>query len=476
MIRCVDINLNPRVLKILKAPRLFRIGRILKYLENMEYAGVVRVVRLYVMFLLIGHWVGCFYPLVNPDPSFANLPFIDMYVQSLYVGVILLLKNNLTTTDDTLILFSMCVIFSAACLNAIIFGNMTVIIENMDKTDQAFQERMDLINEYMRYLDFPSNLVEDIHNFYEFLWLRNRSLLYEVSMYDEMSDNMRKKVNMFQHVEILRRTRIFEQVSTAFLEEMLIRFKPKMLLPKVMLFAEGDLGSELYFIGKGSVDAFIGGSWVRRLEEGDIFGEIGPLLNSKRRTATCMTAGYCDLYYLDEVDMEYLFANFSEDMEKIQLVAKKRFKENHDLFSSDSIKQFSIDYNGDKCLDIWRTLEPTRKRAIEAIKNKSTSSEQKNASEAQEQVQPGAPAPPPGMSKPKELTFDTLPEEIKECNRIMYEELKAVLSTVRDTYSGNQHLLKGILEHKVKKRVDQLERKISTLETFFANFENVEFL
>jgi len=47
--------------------------------------------------------------------------------------------------------FVMIVMFTAACINASIFGNMAVLIQNFDKQGRKHTEKMDLINEHMWY-------------------------------------------------------------------------------------------------------------------------------------------------------------------------------------------------------------------------------------------------------------------------------------------------------------------------------------
>jgi len=56
------------MLALLKMPRLLRIGRILKFLENMPYANAMRVIKLFSMFALIAHWVGCFLYYFQAEP------------------------------------------------------------------------------------------------------------------------------------------------------------------------------------------------------------------------------------------------------------------------------------------------------------------------------------------------------------------------------------------------------------------------
>ena len=84
-----------QLLSALKAPRLFRIGRILKYLENMPYANLMRIFRLFFFFFLTAHWVGCMWFLIKTHPSgHSDKEFEYKYVRTVYEGMLMLVGEN----------------------------------------------------------------------------------------------------------------------------------------------------------------------------------------------------------------------------------------------------------------------------------------------------------------------------------------------------------------------------------------------
>jgi hypothetical protein len=54
----VDAGSNVQLFALLKCPRLLRLGRILKFLENMRGANVWRMIRLFIFFFMMSHWIG----------------------------------------------------------------------------------------------------------------------------------------------------------------------------------------------------------------------------------------------------------------------------------------------------------------------------------------------------------------------------------------------------------------------------------
>lgn len=79
--------------------------------------------------------------------------------------------------------------------------------------------------------------------------------------------------------------------------------------PGDVIVAEGDPGDSLFVLTTGLVKAFIrrpeGGSprLVRRLAEGEFFGEIS-ILSGKQRTATVTAATHCELLELDRATLD----------------------------------------------------------------------------------------------------------------------------------------------------------------------------
>ena len=116
---------------------------------------------------------------------------------------------------------------------------------------------------------------------------------------------------------MLTKTFIFEGCSPGFLEEIVLEMKPKLVMPRVMLTAEGDVGHEFYMIAKGSVDVTIAGNWMRRMAEGEFFGEIAVFMKSGRRTATVFSKSYCDLFFLSKTSLINLIFDFPADAEEM---------------------------------------------------------------------------------------------------------------------------------------------------------------
>ena len=101
------------------------------------------------------------------------------------------------------------------------------------------------------------------------------------------------------------------------------RFKLKTLPPETLIFKGGEVSSSLYVIKRGEVEIFTQDSYGRRtslgrLGSGNLFGEIGVLLNTPR-TAFAKILKETELLELSKEDFDDLVSRFP----KLQLTAKE---------------------------------------------------------------------------------------------------------------------------------------------------------
>jgi hypothetical protein len=85
--------------------------------------------------------------------------------------------------------------------------------------------------------------------------------------------------------------------------------------PGDILLTEGDRGDSLYVITTGTVKTFVrdttqgGQLLMRRLKEGDFFGEIS-VLSGKARSATVTAATHCEMLELDRATLDQITASY----------------------------------------------------------------------------------------------------------------------------------------------------------------------
>ncbi len=133
------------------------------------------------------------------------------------------------------------------------------------------------------------------------------------------------KVKIRLVVKKLEHLAIFEGADLAFLEDLAERMHPLAFMPRQEVFAQGESGDTLYFIGRGSVGIYLDQSEqpVKILETGDVFGEIA-LLHQQARTATVRTESYCQLYELDRASFNLALQGYPELKPHLEQLAQQR--------------------------------------------------------------------------------------------------------------------------------------------------------
>jgi CRP/FNR family transcriptional regulator len=89
---------------------------------------------------------------------------------------------------------------------------------------------------------------------------------------------------------VLRRSRVFENLSDAELAPLEAKVETRLLAPRQVLFREGDVSDALYIVETGQVEVAQGLGTRRprvlvKLGPGEFFGELG-VLDNRPRTAT----------------------------------------------------------------------------------------------------------------------------------------------------------------------------------------------
>eukprot|EP01016_Furgasonia_blochmanni_P054367 TRINITY_DN8952_c0_g1_i1.p1 TRINITY_DN8952_c0_g1~~TRINITY_DN8952_c0_g1_i1.p1 ORF type:complete len:449 (+),score=45.60 TRINITY_DN8952_c0_g1_i1:921-2267(+) len=426
--------------------------------------------------------------------------------------MILMSRNRIDEKPETQV-FQIIAIFSAAYINAVIVGNMTVLIQNMDQAGAAFRDRMDMINEHLRYLRVPPALIEEVRIHYEHMWLKHRSQLMSVDLYRELSPSLSAALCVFQYKEIFDKMPDVNGFSSSFIENLIVKVKPHLSTPEDFLCREGDAGEEMYFISKGKVDVYIEGNWLSRMGEGDFFGEVALMLRSSRRSASCVTVTFCELFSLHKDAMEELLYDFRHDSERFMEIAKLRFHKTEEYATDELMKKFYIDDHGERITEIWKDLKPSRKRNVdifrgranenpehvantEAARKKEREREMREANRRSQASYLRNPTKEEEFERRRKLsieetikksTFAEYLENVKDQrsyslenakesvingNPLLFAELRLVLQTLRKRYSNMMMMSTASLEFRVGKKILLLEAKIARYESMLIKLLN----
>ncbi|MBN2049900.1 MAG: cyclic nucleotide-binding domain-containing protein, partial [Spirochaetales bacterium] len=118
---------------------------------------------------------------------------------------------------------------------------------------------------------------------------------------------------------------LFKNAGDDLIREIILNLEPVVFTPGDYIVKAGEVGFDMFFISRGSVDVLSADEKTRytSLTSGSFFGEIALLLSSPR-TATIKATEYCDLYRLDKETFDGIIARYPDFEASVKELAEKR--------------------------------------------------------------------------------------------------------------------------------------------------------
>jgi len=126
--------------------------------------------------------------------------------------------------------------------------------------------------------------------------------------------------------EVLEQSPLFKGGDPILLNSLILAVRPGAYSAGETIVKKGDVAHDMYFLCRGQCEVFDeSGKILATLKEGDIFGEIGLLLN-KPRTASVRAKTMCDVFILDKGDFSRILHDSPQFEERVKQVAKERYQ------------------------------------------------------------------------------------------------------------------------------------------------------
>lgn len=200
------------------------------------------------------------------------------YMQCFYHSIILLGGSGIGPRDDIQIINCIIVLLMGSIINANIFGNMAVIVQDLNQKASRFQEKIDIANTSMSNMKLPSYLQDRVRN-YLFYTQSNLETQRELEDFKIMiSPSLKLEVTRHIFLQVLIGNPLFgdnPELNELIIEKVTVESYP----PEEVLIRQGDAPSGLFIVSKGELsvlvrDEYNKESFVRILESGSLFGEV----------------------------------------------------------------------------------------------------------------------------------------------------------------------------------------------------------
>eukprot|EP01135_Chromosphaera_perkinsii_P007543 Nk52_evm27s913 gene=Nk52_evmTU27s913 len=326
-----------------RVPRLTRMLRFEYYFSMFEMRSsapdTIRLGKLFLIMFILIHWVCCAYYFIGlyeglgstefvPNSKYAdpNLGVGSKYLVALYFSTAVLtgIGNIANPQTDLEIWFCLFCMVTGFLLFATIIGNIGEVLSNMHATVAQFRQKMSLVEEYMNQRNIPKDVQIRIRQHYGYLADRHQ-YLDDNAILEEMPSYLKREIALFMNYETLMKVNIFKDSEPGFINSLVLKLRAEVFSPNTYVFRKGEIGNEMFFICKGSVEICSedGKTIYAVLSEGSYFGEVAILLK-ERRTASVRAKTFCDLFSLSKQDLFEVISDYPEQAAKMLKEAEAR--------------------------------------------------------------------------------------------------------------------------------------------------------
>ncbi|XP_055081470.1 potassium voltage-gated channel subfamily H member 8 [Periophthalmus magnuspinnatus] len=317
------------VVHLLKTVRLLRLLRLLQKMDRYSQHSTVVLTLLMSMFALLAHWMACIWYIIGKMEMEANAynwdigwlhelgkrlesPYYSLgavngsssgpsirsvYIASLYFTLSSLTSvgfGNVSANTDAEKIFSVCVMLIGALMHALVFGNVTAIIQRMYSRWSQYHTRTKDLKDFIRVHHLPQTLKQRMLEYFQTTWSVNNGIDCNELLKD-FPDELRSDITMHLNKEILELS-LFASASRGCLRSLSLHIKTSFCAPGEYLLREGDALQAIFFVCSGSMEVLKDGMVLAILGKGDLIGANLSLDDRVIKTnADVKALTYCDL-------------------------------------------------------------------------------------------------------------------------------------------------------------------------------------
>ncbi|CAH1375325.1 potassium voltage-gated channel subfamily H member 8 isoform X2 [Tenebrio molitor] len=276
---------------LIKLTRLLRLARLLQKMDRYSQYSAMILTLLMLSFTLVAHWLACIWYVIAEKevetelgwihtlaerlklPDVSNVSKTDAYVTALYFTCSSLTSvgfGNVSANTTSEKIFSICVMLIGALMHAVVFGNVTAIIQRMYSRRSLYQTKWRDLKDFFTLHQIPKELKQRMQDYFQTIWSLNHGIDIHETL-KEFPEELRGDVSMHLHREILQLP-IFEEASQGCLKLLSLHIRNNFCAPGEYLIHKGDALSYIYYICNGSMEVVQNSMVVAILGKGDLVG------------------------------------------------------------------------------------------------------------------------------------------------------------------------------------------------------------
>jgi len=284
------------MLGLLKLVRILRLSRLITFMNVQEDIKMsLKLVKLIFFLVLYLHFVGCmWYFLVKQDEEWIppldyvwvkteiySKSHIHQYSIAIYHSILVLAGNDIGPRDEFQMLILTLLLLMSAIINANIFGNIAVLLQQINRKATKFQEKMENASSTMKNLKIPEAVKKKIHHYLTFT-NNTLDLQNELDIFlSQLSPSLKNEVMKVILKGSIIKNPVFRENSNV-VESVIQDLQIILFMPEDTICKQSTEGKMLYFIAVGECSVFVNDDkkkeiHVNNISEGEYFGEVALL-------------------------------------------------------------------------------------------------------------------------------------------------------------------------------------------------------
>lgn len=346
------------ILALLRVPRLLRLTRLLSLLSDIFRAiedtslsqAKMQLIEFLSGVILIAHWAACgFFAIArwrnsaaacaeldtsNTVVTWANqftecrwtgtwiqrqiingkVPITGGSIWQLYLRsfnwalptLVVVVIGDVVPVNSAETLYAFLWMVVGVTINAAIIGNVANIVANLDSDLADFVERADQIKSFLHRHQVRYEIQDRVVHFMNYIWATHDGMANEDGFVKELPLTLQLAVTETTRMSLIRDCPFFDFCSDDIIKAVALCLKPLVFSVGDILAHEGDMGQEMFFLEKGSVEVLSGDGktvFATLSDKGCFFGETSLFFKTKRQN-TLRAATFCEVFQLDKCDLD----------------------------------------------------------------------------------------------------------------------------------------------------------------------------
>eukprot|EP00794_Sanderia_malayensis_P003810 gene3810-4338_t len=327
---------------LLKTARLLRLVRVARKVDRYSEYGMALLLLLMFGFALIAHWLACIWyalgnfekPSLNMDGWLAilardtRMPYNasdsasgpdlkTKYITALYFTLSSLTSvgfGNISPNTNGEKIFTIVIMFVGALMYAVIFGNVTAIIQGLYSGMAHYHATMRRVREFIRFYQIPSQLRQRLEDYaqYDYSYTNGIDMNEVLKKFPE---GLRADICLHLNRHLLSNNPVFRSATPGCLRTLSLKLKTSHCPPGDYIIHYGDEIKNLYWIGRGTVEVIENDTITAILGKGDVFGENFSSVSDRpigKSKASVRALTYCDLHAIERDDAFYIIGAYPD--------------------------------------------------------------------------------------------------------------------------------------------------------------------